>query len=80
MRLIDELDELYHHYLREIDVAVSRDDIAGAHRLAQAYEDDAIALMAERENLTAMLPLRTPARRESALRRLVARLKVSAAA
>ncbi len=60
MRLIDELNELYAHYLREINSAVARDDLAAAELLAQAYEDDAVQLMAEREGRTAMLPLHPP--------------------
>jgi hypothetical protein len=80
MRLIDELNQLHAHYLREIDRAVARDDLAEADRLAQAYEDDAVQLMAEREGLTSMLPLRPAARPQSTLRRLVARLTTRTAA
>ncbi|GAA1910731.1 hypothetical protein [Nocardioides hwasunensis] len=80
MRLIDELNELHAHYRSQIDLAVGRDDFAAADRLAQAYEDDAIALMAEREGLTSMLPLTFGAPRQSALRRLVARLTTRTAA
>lgn len=74
MRLIDELNELHDRYLREIDLAVAGDDFAKAERLAQAYEDDAIQLMAERENLTHMLPLNRGGVQESGLKRLVRRL------
>ena len=80
MRLIDELNDLYDHYLRRIDAAVAADDVALAERLAQAYEDDAVQLMAEREGLTSMLPLKPQTRPDSALRRLVGRLLSRAAA
>ena len=80
MRLIDELNELYAHYLREINSAVARDDLAAAELLAQAYEDDAVQLMAEREGRTAMLPLHPPVSHPGALRRLVTRLRSGAAA
>lgn len=73
MRLIDELNELHDHYAGRIDEAVARDDVAGAEELARSYEDDAIRLMAEREGLTHLLPLR-PERPQSALRTLVRRL------
>ena len=78
MRLIDELNELHDRYRCEIDVAVGADEFAMAERLAQAYEDDAIQLMAERENLTHLLPIRHGAP-ESALRRLARRLVPHAA-
>ena len=49
-----------------------------ARRLSEAYENDAIQLMAVRENLTHLLPIRrgTP---EGTLSRLVHWLKTSAA-
>ena len=71
MRLIDELNELHDHYAARIDEAVARDDVAGAHDLAQSYEDDAIRLMAEREGLTHLLPLRRRRPADSRLRRIV---------
>lgn len=80
MRLIDELNQLHAHYLCEIDRAVARDDLAEAERLAQAYEDDAVRVMAEREGLTSMLPLRPRSRPQSTLRRLVTRLRTRSAA
>ena len=80
MRLIDELNELHDFYAAKIEVAVSSDDVAAAEQLAQAYEDDAIQLMAEREGLTHLLPLQRPVRHESSLHRLVRRLRPSRAA
>lgn len=80
MRLIDELNELHDHYAGRIDEAVQRDDLGAADELAQAYEDDAIQLMAEREGLTHLLPLQRGATHESSLRRLVRRLRPGRAA
>ena len=80
MRLIDELNELHDYYAGEINAAIERDDVASAESLAQSYEDDAVRLMAEREGLTHLLPLQPFGSRESALRRLVRRLRTSRAA
>ena len=80
MRLIDELNELHDYYAGQINAALGRDDIASAESLAQAYEDDAVRLMAEREGLTHLLPLQPFGTRESSLRRLVRRLRTSRAA
>ena len=80
MRLIDELNELHDYYASEINAAIGRDDVAAAESLAQAYEDDAVQRMAEREGLTHLLPLQPFGTRESSLRRLVRRLRTSRAA
>lgn len=80
MRLIDELNELHDYYATKIEAAVGRDDVAIAEQLAQAYEDDAIVLMAEREGLTHLLPLQRAVAHESSLHRLVRRLRPSSAA
>lgn len=80
MRLIDELNQLHDHYRVQIEAAVAADDVALAERLAQAYEDDAVQLMAEREGLTSMLPLTPQARPASVLRRMVDRLRSRVAA
>ena len=80
MRLIDELNELHDYYASKIEAAVGRDDIELAEQLAQAYEDDAIVLMAEREGLTHLLPLQRPVPHESSLHRLARRLRPSRAA
>lgn len=79
MRLIDELNELHDHYVSQINQAVDGDDLDAAESLAQGYEDDAIRLMAEREGLTHLLPLQRAAAPQSALRRLVRRLRPVAA-
>ena len=80
MRLIDELNQLHAHYAVMVEAAVARDDVAEAERLAQAYEDDAVQLMAEREGLTHLLPLPPFGRRESSLRRLARRMHLTGAA
>jgi len=74
MRLIDELNELHAHYARMIDEAIAGDDLPRADAFAQAYEDEAVQLMAEREGLTHLLPLPRFGTHESALRRRVRRL------
>ncbi len=79
MRLIDELNELHAHYAAMIDGAVSHDDFAQAEQFAQAYEDEAVQVMAEREGLTHLLPLPRFGTHESSLRRLVKRLHLSRA-
>ena len=78
MRLIDELNELHDYYARQINDAVDRGDLAAAESLAQGYEDDAVRVMAEREGLTHLLPLQRAATHESALRRVVRRLRPAA--
>ena len=80
MRLIDELNELHDTYATKVEAAIGRDDVATAEQLAQAYEDEAIQLMAEREGLTHLLPLQRTVRHESSLHRLVRRLRPSRAA
>ncbi len=80
MRLIDELNQLHDYYASKIEVAISRDDVESAEGFAQAYEDDAIAMMAEREGLTHLLPLQRGVPRESSLHRLARRLRPRRAA
>ena len=79
MRLIDELNELHDTYASKIEAAVGRDEIEVAEQLAQAYEDDAIVLMAEREGLTHLLPLQRKHPADSRLRRIVRLLTPRAA-
>ncbi len=80
MRLIDELNDLHAHYVEAINAAVARDDYALAERLAHAYEEEAVQLIAERENRTHLLPLQRSRVVESALRRTVRRLRSGRAA
>ncbi len=80
MRLIDELNELHDFYATQVNEAIERDDIAAAEGFAQAYENDAVRLMAEREGLTHLLPLPRFGTHESTLRRVVRRLRAAVAA
>ena len=80
MRLIDELDLLHDSYVTAINVAVEQNDMTRAEQLAQAYDDEAIQLIAEREGKTHLLPIARPRRVETPLRRLVSRLRASRAA
>lgn len=57
MRLIDELNELHASYVEAVNAAVAADDLERAERLAAAYDDDALRLVAEREGKTHLLPL-----------------------
>jgi hypothetical protein len=80
MRLIDELNELHASYVRAVNTAVESDDLERAERLAEAYDADAIQLIAEREGKTHLLPIRRAGQPDSPLRRLVTRLCVARAA
>jgi hypothetical protein len=80
MRLIDELNELHASYVRAINAAVAEDDYALADQLAEAYDDDAVRLVAEREGKTHLLPIQRPEAHESSLRRLVRMLRAGRAA
>jgi hypothetical protein len=72
--MLQELDELHDFYAVAINTAIEDDDPRLAEQLAERYDTDAIQLIAEREGLTHLLPIRRPAQPDSALRRLVARL------
>ena len=72
--LLQELNELHDFYAVAINTAVEDNDHPLAHELAERYDSDAIALIAEREGLTHLLPIRRPVQPDSSLRRLVARL------
>ena len=78
--LLEELNEMHAFYVAAINVALTEDDLTRAGELAQAYDHDAIELVAARENKTHLLPIRRPQRREPALRRLVSRMSLSHAA
>lgn len=73
-RLVDEIDALHARYVEAINLAVAADDLPRADELAAAYDAEAIALIAEREGLTHLLPLRRPRQPDSRLRALVRRL------
>ena len=72
-RLVDEIDALHAHYVEAVNLAVAADDQARADQLAAAYDDEATALIAEREGLTHLLPLRRPGQPDSRLRAMLRR-------
>jgi hypothetical protein len=80
MTLLQELNVLHTSYVEAINAAVSRDDSAGAERLAEAYDEEAVRLIAKRENKTHLLPIRRPQGPETRLRRLARHLRVARAA
>ena len=80
MRLVDELNVLHDSYVTAVNAAVAQNDVVRAEQLAQAYDDEAIRLIAEREGKTHLLPINRPRRVETPLRRLVARLRATRAA
>ena len=80
MRLVDELNVLHDSYVTAVNTAVEQNDVARAEQLAQAYDDEAIRLIAEREGKTHLLPISRPRRVETPLRRLVARFRATRAA
>ena len=80
MRLVDELNVLHDSYVTAVNIAVEQNDENLAAQLAQAYDDEAIRLIAEREGKTHLLPIRRPAEPETPLRRLVRRLHLTRAA
>jgi len=79
-RLIDDLNTLHASYVDAINAAVTENDLARAEELAAAYDNDAIVMIAEREGRTDQLPIRRPARPDTPLRRLVARVTALRAA
>ena len=80
MRLVDELNVLHDSYVTAVNAAVAQNDVVRAEQLAQAYDDEAIRLIAEREGKTHLLPVTRPRRVETPLRRLVARFRATRAA
>ena len=80
MRLVDELTLLHDSYVTAVNAAVQQNDEVRAEQLAQAYDDEAIRLIAEREGKTHLLPITRPRRVETPLRRLVAHLRATRAA
>jgi len=80
MRLVDELNVLHDSYVTAVNTAVAQNDVVRAEQLAQAYDEEAIRLIAEREGKTHLLPISRTRRVETPLRRLVARLRVTRAA
>jgi len=73
-RLVDEIDALHARYVEAVNLAVAADDLARAEQLAATYDAEATALIAEREGLAHLLPLRRPGPPDSRLRALIRRL------
>jgi hypothetical protein len=69
-----QIDALHARYVEAVNVAVAADDLPRADQLAAAYDAEAIALIAEREGLTKLLPLRRSGRPDSRLRAMIRRL------
>jgi hypothetical protein len=80
MRLVDELNLVHDSYVIAVNAAVEQNDLVRAEQLAQAYDDEAIRLIAEREGKTHLLPITRPRRVETPLRRLAARIRATRAA
>jgi hypothetical protein len=78
--LVQELNDLHASYVTLVNEAVADDDPARADRLAAEYDAEAIALIAEREGKTHLLPIRRPEQADTPLRRLVRRLTAARAA
>ena len=78
--LVHELNDLHASYVAAVNEAVADDDLTRADRLAAQYDAEAIALIAEREGKTHLLPIRRPAEPDTPLRRLVRRLSGGRAA
>jgi hypothetical protein len=72
--LVEALEELHDQYVVSVNLAVESGDLARATELAARYEDDAIVLMAQREGLTHLLPLKRRTT-DSRLRTLVNRFR-----
>ena len=63
-RLTDDLNVLHDHYVESVNIAVGDNDLDRADRLAAAYDEEAILMIAIHEGRTDMLPffmLRHPA-------------------
>jgi hypothetical protein len=78
--LRQELDQLHDEYVVAVNQAIADGALDRADELAAAYDNDAVELVADREGLTHLLPIRQPVRHESPLRRLVERHRTSSAA
>ena len=57
-RLIDDLNALHASYVSAINTAVAGDDLTAVHELAAAYDREATQMVAEREGMTHLLPLK----------------------
>lgn len=78
--LLEELNDLHAGYVGAVNLAVEQNDIGRAEELAVTYEDEAIALMAEREGKTHLLPLRRQKSFDTTLRQMIRQVISSRAA
>jgi hypothetical protein len=78
--LRQELDQLHDEYVVAVNQAIADGAFDRAEELAAAYDNDAVELVADREGLTHLLPIRQPVRHGSVLRRLVQRHRQFSAA
>lgn len=78
--LVQELNDMHATYVEAVNIAIGEDDFYRAEALASEYDDEAIQLIAEREGLTHLLPIKRPSSPDTPLRRLVARVRMVHAA
>ena len=78
--LLEELNDLHACYVGPVNLAIEQNDVARAEELAVTYEDEAIALMAEREGKTHLLPLRRQKSFDTTLRQMIRQVISSRAA
>jgi hypothetical protein len=62
--LFQDVDALHDSFVAAVNLAVAEGDLQRAEELAQAYDDEATQLLAEREGKTHLLPLRRRPRRQ----------------
>lgn len=74
LTLVQELNILHASYVEAINIAIADGDPDRAERLARDYDDEAILLMATREDKLDLLPLQRPEPRDTPLRRLARRV------
>lgn len=80
MTLVQELNSLHSSYVAAVNAAVASNDFTSADQLAQAYDDEAVQLIAERENTTHLLPINRATVPDTPLRRMITRLRIGLAA
>lgn len=80
MRLVDELNDMHTTYVRAINDAVAHDNVTLVEQLAEAYDEEAVHLVAAREGKTHLLPLPRRQAAGTPLRRMIQRLRISRAA
>ena len=76
-RLVEEIDAIHDRYREAVNLAVADDDLVRAEKMALAYDTEVTQLIAAREGLTHLLPLRQAG--DSRLRQLIRRITRNAA-